>query len=184
MRRQATRLLAATLLGGMALAAAGCDSKGSPKATGSGAAPGSSTAVTTTSATSTTASGTVKPHLGVLTSKNCTQLYNLAQSFSSALTGAGDDLDKTVVVLQKFAAQSPAEIRPDFQVLADASAKIATALNELNLGATAVPTSQVIQRMAKLSDEIDMTKVSAASSHIGTWASKNCQNFVLDTLQP
>ena len=179
MRRQATTVLAAAILGGMALAVSGCGSKSATKTN----APPTRTAPRTTSAAATraAAAATAKLRLTLLTAKNCEQLYDLARDFSTAMTGSGGDLDKDVVVLNEFAAKSPLGIRPAFQVLATASAKIAAALNGLNLQATPSLSKATLAKMNELSNEIDMMKLDAASTSIGTWASKNCSSYVPDS---
>ena len=171
-RRQAIMVLAAALLGGIGLVVAGCGSKGGSNAPMSNAAPASATSTTTASMT---APKSPSPGLSLLTSKNCRSLLGLSQAFSTALTGAGQDLAKSAELMKSFADQTPSEIRPDFQVLADAYAKIAAALKGVDLSSGKAPSADVIARLTKLSSQIDTAKVSQASTNISTWATKNCK---------
>ncbi len=90
------------------------------------------------------------------------------------MTGAGDDLNKSAELFKEFADKMPSEIRADFQVVADAYAKVAAALNGVNLASGSAPSADVMAKLAKLQTEIDVAKVNAASTHISAWAAKNC----------
>ena len=177
MRRQAITVLAAALLGGMALVVAGCGSKSGTKTTKSNNANAAAASANATTAASTTTTTPNPSALGLslLTSKNCRSLLGLSQAFATALTGAGQDLDKNAKLMKNFADQTPSEIRPDFQVLADAYAKVAGALKGVDLSSGKAPSADMIAKLSKLSSEIDTAKVAQASTNISTWASKNCK---------
>ena len=173
MRRQAIMVLAAALLGGMGLVVAGCGSKGGSNAPMSNAAPASATSTTTASTTTTPNPSS----LGLACSRRRTAARSSAsrRRFATALTGAGQDLAKTAELMKSFADQTPSEIRPDFQVLADAYAKVAAALKGVDLSSGKAPSADVIAKLSKLSSQIDTAKVSQASTNISTWATKNCK---------
>jgi hypothetical protein len=182
MRRRASIVPAVILLGMTALAVSGCGSKSKATAPKPSAAPGAKPAPKAPTATSIASAA----RLAQLTStENCDQLYNMAKSFSAALNGDGQDLDKTVVVLKKFANQSPSEIRPDFQVLATVYTKIVSALKGSDAGASSSPSKDTIARLTKLSGQVDMARVSVANTKITAWAAKNCRNYAIDVpVQP
>ena len=94
----------------------------------------------TTQATTpkTTSNPTTTPTSTVASAKNCKGLADLGQKFSSAFTGAANaqDLKKEAQLLKEFADKTPADIRPDFQVLAQYMTKIADALEGVKLSGT------------------------------------------------
>lgn len=172
------RVVLAMALGGFVFAAAGCGGGTSTTTTqGAPASTTTSTAGTTTaSGTTTTARGTGVGIGTLLTSKNCRNLLGLSASFSKAISGAasGADLQKTEALMKQFADQTPADIRPDFEVLATVYAKYAEALKGVDLTSGKAPSADVIARLQKLSTEIDQAKLATASANIGAWVQKNC----------
>jgi hypothetical protein len=194
MQRRILVVLAALLLGVMGFAAAGCGKKKTTAAPAGGdttTVVATDTTTTTTSDTTTTDSTTTtesdtttttdsettttaNPDLSFLTSDNCRQLANLYQAFSSAFTGAGQDLDKTAALLDDFASETPEEIRDDFEVIADAYGKIAEALDGVDLGGGQVPSPEVIAKLSALQGDIDLTRLQEASQNISKWAADNC----------
>jgi hypothetical protein len=178
MNGQVVRVLVAVAIGGLVLAAAGCGG-GKSTTTTEGASAGTTTATTetTTEATTTTGTGTTGALGALLSSKNCRELVTSATSFSQALSGAGGtDVKKAADLMKEFADKTPADIRPDFEVLADAYAKYAEALKGVDLTSGKTPSPEVIARLQKLSGEIDQAKLTQASQHITAWIQKNCTN--------
>jgi hypothetical protein len=180
MNRHVVRVLVAVALGGLVLAAAGCGGGKSTTTTQGAAGTTTSTSETTTAAsgTTTTATGTAGNLGALLSSKNCRNLVGISASFSKAIAGAasGADLQKAEALMKQFADQTPADIRPDFEVLAAAYAKYAEALKGVDLTSGKAPSADVIARLQKLSTEIDQAKLATASQHIGAWVQKNCTN--------
>jgi hypothetical protein len=133
------------------------------------------TEATTTEATTTEATTTASSDLsGLASSGNCKELADLGQKFSSALSGAASsqDLKKEADLLKEFAAKTPQEIRPDFEVYADFVGKVADAYKGITPGQTPSPTQ--IAALQKLSTTIDQAKLTAASQHIAAWVQSNC----------
>ena len=136
MPRRPTHILSVLLVALFVLAAAGCGSKKSTTST-------TTTTVTEATSTTTTAAGetttseettTAASGLGALASAaNCKQLSDLGQQMSSAFSGANGDIQKQAQVLKDFASQTPEDIRPDFEVLADAYTEIASAMKGVDL---------------------------------------------------
>ncbi len=173
MKRQMVTVLAAAALGGFVLAAAGCGGGGSTTTQG---APATGNTTTEASGTTTGTTGTAGALGSLLSSKGCRDLANLSAAFSQAFAGtAGADLQKTAALMKQFADQTPADIRPDFEVVAAAYAKIAEALKGIDLTSGKVPSADVIARLQKLSSEIDQAKLTQATQHIQAWAQKNCK---------
>jgi hypothetical protein len=93
-----------------------------------------------------------------------------------AMSGAEKDPEKNAQLLKDFADQTPEEIRPDFQVIADAYSKIAGAMKGVDLTSGKPLSAEAIAKLQAISGEIDSAKVTQASKNISTWASKNCTN--------
>jgi hypothetical protein len=180
MRRMPARVLALTALAALVLAGAGC---------GGGSKKSSSTTTVTKASTTTTAGNTATTKKTATTAKaattssdlsaiasvaNCRQLADLGTKFSSAVSGAGNsgDMKKVAQLLQEFAAKTPSEIRPDFQVVADNYGKIAEAVGTMKPGAT--PDAATLAKLQKLATQIDSVKLQKASEHITAWLQKNC----------
>ena len=183
MRRKPLSILAVIALSGLVLAAAGCGSskhKAASSTTATTTTTAAKTATTATTATTTTTSTSTSTSKssglsGLATAGNCSQLAGLATSLSQAVSGTGgNDVTKTAALLKEFADKTPADIRPDFEVVAAAYAKIADALKGLNLKPGATPDPAAIAKLTKLSSELDQTALQKAYTHIGAWAQKNC----------
>ena len=70
--------------------------------------------------------------------------------------------------MQKFADEAPEDIRDDFQTLADAYAKIADALDGVDLGSGDTPPAEAIAKLAQLSQDIDTDRAGRGrSEHLG-----------------
>jgi hypothetical protein len=160
--RKAVQILAVPLVLALVLAAAGCG----------GGKKSSATTETTTLATTTTAA-TTPVSSAVATAKNCKQLSTLGSQLAQQLTGADGNLAKEAALLKAFAAQTPVDIRPDFQTLADAFTKIATALKGVKLKG-GVPDASTLAKIQKLGSETSGPKFTQALSHVEAWATKNC----------
>jgi hypothetical protein len=176
MRRKPLSILAVIALSGLVLAAAGCGSSKHKAAatTKSGATTTEKTATTaTTTATTTTSKSSGLS--GLANTSNCAQLAGLSSAFAQAMSGSGSsDVKKTAALLKEFADKTPKDIRPDFEVVAAAYAKMADALKGVDLTSGKTPSAAVIAKLTKLSSEIDSAALSKASANIGAWAQKNC----------
>lgn len=170
MRRKPLSILAVIALSGLVIAAAGCGSS-KHKAAATTQTVATTTAKTATKATTSKSSGLA----GLANASNCAQLAGLSTSFAQAMSGTGSaDVKKTATLLKQFADKTPKEIRPDFEVVAAAYAKIAEALKGTNLSSGATPDPAVIAKLTKLGSEIDTAALTKASANIGAWAQKNC----------
>ena len=109
----------------------------------------------------------------LLTPQNCHTLIYLPETFSNALTGVGDNLAKTRVVLAAFAARSLVDLGPDFHTLSLAAAKITVDLKGVNLNTS--PTPAAIAKVRKLSNELDTTTITNLSTYVSGWATKSCR---------
>jgi hypothetical protein len=178
MRRTPLSILAVVALSGLVLAAAGCGGS-KHKAAANKAATSTKTSATTTAKTATTATTSTtsksSSFSGLANAANCSQLAGLASSFAQAVSGTGGtDVTKTAALLKQFADKTPEDIRPDFEVVAAAYAKIADALKGVDLSSGKTPSPEVIAKLTKLSSELDQAALQKAYTHIGTWANKNC----------
>ena len=140
----------AAVIGTLALAVAGCG----------GSSKSSSTGTTTASSGSSFAS-----------TDNCRQLADVASKLGTAFSGTAD-LSATIKFFKDLASKAPAEIRPDFAVLADAFGKMGAALQGLKPGQT--PNAAQIAKLQALQGQFDVAKLNAAAQHLAAWATKNC----------
>jgi len=112
----------------------------------------------------------------IATAGNCKQLAGLSAAFSKAISGVNNnDFEQRAVILKEFADKTPSDIRPDFEVLADAFAKYASAFKSIHFTPGKVPDAATLAKLQKLSTSIDQSAVTTASTHISAWAAKNCK---------
>ena len=172
MRQRTTRALAPTSLAVLVLVAAGCGGGGS-KNTAATAAP-ATTAAAAPAPTTTKAAATTSDLSGIASAANCKQLADLGTKFSQAMGGTdAQDTKKVAQLLQEFASKTPSDIRPDFQIVADAYSKIADAVGNITPGS--VPDAATLAKLAKVATEINSAKLTKASENISAWAQKNCR---------
>jgi hypothetical protein len=152
-------------------------------AAGCGGGGHKSSTTTTTAAAATKAASTVKANAnaaaaglsGLATTANCKQLADLSAEYAQALQGANsNDVKKTASVLKQFADKTPSEIRSSFETVAADYAKIADALQGVDVKQGSTPSPTVIAKLAKLGTEIDSAALAKAETNIATWAQKNC----------
>lgn len=176
--RSRSLMLGAAVLMILLVATTGCGSKKKSAAaaeTTTAAQTTTSAAVTTTSTQTSTSSSDSSGVSSIATAGNCKQLSNLSASFTKAITGVGEnDFDKRAKLLKQFADKTPSSIRPDFEVLADAFAKYASALKGIHFTPGQVPDAATLQKLQQLSTKINQQAVTQASTHIAAWAQKNC----------
>ncbi len=178
MRKKMFTFLALCAIAGLGLAVSGCGG-GSKSSSGTTAAATTAapatTEATTTAAATTAPATTTSGGTSIASAGNCRDFANLASQLGQAFSGAGGgDIQKTKDFLQKIAAAAPADIKGDFQVIADAYGKIADALKGVDLSGGKVPPPDVIARLQALSSQIDQAKLTAAEQHIAAWVQKNC----------
>jgi hypothetical protein len=153
-------VLAAVLVGGMALVTSACGSKPAPK--------------TTTQAGGVFAPDSAAADRGLLTRANCSVLINLPVAFENALTGVGVDMTREHAVLMQFASRSLPDLRPDFVQLATAAKEITTRLKGVDLGGNGTPSASEIAKVRAVSDALGTTSLTDASSYVATWAQQHC----------
>jgi ABC-type glycerol-3-phosphate transport system substrate-binding protein len=185
MARRVMMLLAIASLGVLALAFAGCGGSDKSAATTETTATTttettteSTTGATDTTATDTTATETTDTTETETTdtsttpdfasSENCRQFAAIGQKISSSLTGGESDLGDVAKAFHQYADASPADIKDDFQTLADWFDQVAGALGNLKAGQT--PSAADLAKLQTL----DSTKATQASQNISTWVQQNC----------
>lgn len=132
----------------------------------------STTEETTTEETTTTDGG---GPTSFATAENCREFAESASKISEALSGTGTaDMAKVAEIFKRFADAAPDDIKPDFQVLADAYGKIAEALKGVDL-TSSTPDPAALQKLQKLGSSIDQAALTKASQNIAAWAQNNCK---------
>jgi hypothetical protein len=154
--------------------AAGC---GSSKKSSTTTTTTTTAATTTAAAATTTTSSSGSGLAGIATAGNCRDIAGLEASLAAAITGTGTtDVQKTSALLKQFADHTPSDIRPDFEIVAAAYAKVADALKGVNFKAGQTPSASEIAKLEKLGTQINSAKLQQAATHITTWAQNNCHS--------
>jgi hypothetical protein len=131
---------------------------------------GSSKKATTTEATTTEATTTQAGTEGLSLSGKCTALKAIALNVQKALASGGTSGTSTGKDLEALAGQAPAEIKPDFEVIAQFYSEFL----KIGLQAGKVPTPEQQAELAKLGSAANQKKIQAAGQHIQAWVQKNC----------
>lgn len=160
--------IATALLLVLALAAAGCGGGGKKTTTSTAVQPATSSAATTESSDTTTAGAT-----STTKSKSCKELTTLANRVTAAFSNTNPkNIQQNAKILKQFADQTPDEIRPDFELLADDVQKIADSLKGVKNPNSPTPAER--QKIQQAAAQINQAKLTAAIRHITTWSQKNC----------
>jgi len=170
-------LIAVVALSLVVAVAAGCGGKKQAASTTTSTTTTSTApaATSTTAQTSTTTTSASSALANIATAGNCLQLASLASGLAQAVTGSGTtDLNKVKTLLQEFAARTPADIRPDFELVASAYAKIVDALKGVDLTSGQAPSATVIAKLTKLGSELNTAALQKANAHITAWARAHC----------
>jgi hypothetical protein len=132
-------------------------------------------AAATTAPATTEAEPTEAPDFA--SAANCAELVSLGLKVSLALGGTGGaDVEKTKELLNAFSDEAPEEIRADFEVIAEAYAKIGDTLGDLGLTGGETPTAEDQARLQQLAAELDQPALTRANENITAWVNENCQS--------
>ena len=186
--RSRSLVLAAAVLA-LVVATTGCGSKKQAAATNSATTTATTTAAQTTTATTTATSSSSSSSASassssasstsvgsIATAGNCAALAGLSAAFSKAISGVGaNDFAARAKILKEFADKTPSDIRPDFQTLADAFSKYASALKDIHFTPGQVPNAATLAKLQQLSTSIDQGAVTTAATNISAWAKNNCK---------
>jgi hypothetical protein len=172
MRRRPFQILGSLFLLAVVISAAGCGGGGSKTTT-------TSTTTTTTAAATVTTTNASQTTTGsgagaIASVENCKQLANLGDAFSQALQGASGNVQKELAIFQEFAAKTPSDIRPSFEVIANALSKAAGALKGVSAGGT--PSAADLAKLAALSSTLNSPQIKQAETKIQQWAAANCHS--------
>jgi hypothetical protein len=182
MRRIVVKALVVATIGAFVLAAAGCGGGDDESAADTQAAVAATTdsgdamTVETESEAETTGESEEEPELDFASTENCRELAELGVKVSTALSGAGDSsVEDTKKFLDAFADDAPEEIRDDFRVVAEAYAKIADALADVDVSPGETPSAEDAAKLQQVASEIDQPALEQANTNITTWVNENCK---------
>ena len=96
----------------------------------------------------------------------------LSQAFGSG--GATPDRDDVSELYEQVVDNAPEEIRADIQVLADAWAKYADVLDDVQVEPGQTPDPEDAAKLQQALASIDQQEVAAASERINAWTTENC----------
>jgi hypothetical protein len=166
------RHLLLLLVAALALAAAGCGGDDSSEASGDTTA----TAVVETTETTDDVGTTTDDEdveIGDL-SGECAQFAGISSKLAQSLSGQDADLDEAARVFDEIADEVPDEIKDDYRVIADNFAKIAEALQGVDLTGGGVPDPETLAKLEELGRSLDSAEVQQASETLEAWARENC----------
>jgi hypothetical protein len=155
----------------LALVAAGCGGDDSSEASGDA----TETAVVETETTDDdgTATDDEDVEIGDL-SGECAQFAGISSKLAQSLGGQDADLEEAARVFDEIADEVPDEIKDDYRVIADNFAKIAEALEGVDLTSGAVPDPETLAKLEALGQTLDSAEVQQASENLEAWARENC----------
>jgi hypothetical protein len=181
------RHLLLLLVAALALVAAGCGGDDSSEASGDA----TETAVVETETTDD--DGTMTDDGGTMTddddgtttdadedidvgdlSGECAQFAGISSKLAQSLSGQDADLDEAARVFDEIADEVPDEIKDDYRVIADNFAKLAEALQGVDLSSGAVPDPETLAKLEELGRTLDSAEVQQASENLEAWARENC----------
>jgi hypothetical protein len=165
------RHLLLLLVAALALVAAGCGGDDSGEASGDT----TETAVVETETTDdmTTTDDDEDVAIGDL-SGECAQFAGISSKLAQSLSGQDADLDEAARVFDEIADEVPDEIKDDYRVIADNFAKIAEALQGVDLTGGGVPDPETLAKLEELGRSLDSAEVQQASENLEAWAREHC----------
>jgi hypothetical protein len=101
------------------------------------------------------------------TAENCEEFAQIGAQVSEAVTGTAD-VGEIEAAFEELAAAAPAEIKSDFEVLAEYIGTVAEAVGDVGPGETPDPSA-----LAELA-QLDATAATTASTNIAAWVTENC----------
>jgi hypothetical protein len=113
---------------------------------------------------------------GIASGDDCLQLTSLGATLSQALSaGDTDDLEKQAQFFERFADNTPGEVREDFQTVAEFYSKLTKALADANVQPGEEPDPEALQALQEAATSIDQKELEAATANIEKWVKENCQ---------
>jgi cell fate (sporulation/competence/biofilm development) regulator YlbF (YheA/YmcA/DUF963 family) len=156
------------LIAALALVAAGCGGDDSSDASGEA----TETVVATDTSSDDSTETTDDSATGNL-SGQCAELAGISSKLAQSLSGGTADLDEAAEVLDELADQVPDEIKDDYQIVAENFAKIAEALEGVDL-TSGTPDAEALAKLRELGQTLDSPEVQQATANLEAWARENC----------
>jgi hypothetical protein len=122
------------------------------------------------------ASSTATVKAPALPAAECRRLGVLAARMGQAFTGRTPAADTRAYAsaLQQLAKTAPTDMRDDIGVLADAYAKIASAVAVVYTGHRATPTPDQLKQLADVGKELNTGAIDQAATTVNVWLQRNC----------
>jgi hypothetical protein len=165
------RLMALLVLGALLLAACGGDDGGSDEAGGDvGEATGGDVGEVTGG----------DGDVGIFGAGECAEVVaamaSAANALPAAMSGSAGDLEQSVEAMQAFAAEAPEEIREDFQMLAEAYARIGQILADSGYDPASgePPSADAIAALQEAGNELNSAELQAAGERINAYFEAEC----------
>jgi hypothetical protein len=161
--------LALVLVLALALLGAGCGEDDEVSS-------GTDTVVTETTTTDeTTTDETATDDLGGidLDDEDCRQLLDASTAIGRLFAAPGAEPEESEA-FEELVDRVPAEIRDDYQVLANALAEYREALADIDVDAGETPSADDVQTLLQALGSIDQPAVTEATQNITAWVDDNC----------
>jgi hypothetical protein len=101
--------------------------------------------------------------------ENCQEFAQIGSQLSEAVSGSVD-VDQIKSTFDQLAAAAPAEIKSDFETLAEYMGQVAEALQGVDLTSGQVPPAEALAKLAQL----DSAAATTASQNVSKWVTENC----------
>ena len=134
---------------------------------------------TRTTTTDNDGSGSEGPP-GAITSAKCVQaaasMGRLASGLQTAFSGTAANLDTSIDELEAFASAAPAEIRSDFEKVAEGYAAVIKAFQDAGYDPTSgkPPSPEAAQKLEAASESLNDADLNAAGQRVSTWFAQKC----------
>jgi hypothetical protein len=120
--------------------------------------------------------------VGIFDAAECAEVVTAMAAATSGITaamsGSGGDLEQSIEAMQAFAAEAPEEIREDFQLLAEAYARMAQVLADSGYDPASgqPPSAEVMAALQEAGDELNSPELQEASERISAYFAAECPN--------
>lgn len=163
------------LIAVLALVAAGCggDSDNDAAADTETAVVTETASEDTTATTDSSATSTDETSIGDL-SGECAEFAGISTKLAESLSGQNADMESASKAFSQIADQVPDEIKADYEVIAENFAKIAEALEGVDLTSGETPSPEALAKLQEVTASMDSAEVQQASQHIEAWVQENC----------
>jgi hypothetical protein len=115
---------------------------------------------------------------GPLSAERCSEaaqaMAAAAAAVPGSLTGEGGELEESLEQLEAFADAAPGEIRDDLRLIAEATARLAEALEDAGIEPGEQPSAEDLQELQEIGEDFDDEELQSASERVNAWFEEEC----------